>query len=239
MRQHEKLSIPNTRFLLTLLAACGLLALTISCVAVDDDGLVAVPPLVGRIVDLTGTLTPDQKSLLEGRMLEFEGRKGGQLALLIIPSTKPEAIEQYSIRVADAWKIGRKDIDDGVILIVAKNDRRLRIEVGRGLEGAIPDVIAKRVITEIITPYFYAGQYYDGVDQGLYQLTKLIDGEVLPPPRPRQQQQYGNGHVRPDGGNPWVLAAVVLLLSLFLGLLVVTLVTPKLTGNAAQIVAAC
>lgn len=143
---------------------------------------VAIPALKSRVTDLTGTLTPEQIGTLEQRVTAFEAQKGTQIAVLMLPSTKPEAIEQFSIRLAEAWKIGRKGTDDGLILIVAKEDRRLRIEVGYGLEGAIPDAVANRVISETITPRFKAGDFYGGVSAGVDQLIKLVEGEKLPPP---------------------------------------------------------
>ncbi|MEQ1638731.1 MAG: YgcG family protein, partial [Methylococcales bacterium] len=144
--------------------------------------LVAIPDLSHRVTDLTATLTQQQISALENKLAAIEAKQGSQLAVLIVSTTQPEAIEQYSIRVAEAWKIGRKKIDDGVILIAAKDDRKLRIEVGYGLEGAIPDAIAKRVISETITPYFKAGDFAGGIDAGVMQLAQLIAGESLPPP---------------------------------------------------------
>jgi uncharacterized protein len=143
---------------------------------------VAVPDLARRVTDLTATLSAEQVASLENELAAFEARKGSQIAVLILPTTQPEDIAQFGIRVADQWKIGRKKIDDGVILIVAKNDRKLRIEVGYGLEGAIPDAIAKRVIAETITPYFKTGDFYGGIEAGVQQLMKLIEGEPLPPP---------------------------------------------------------
>ncbi|MEO6147002.1 MAG: TPM domain-containing protein, partial [Sulfuriferula sp.] len=113
---------------------------------------VPVPALKARVTDLTNTLTAAQAASLEQQLSDLEKRKGSQLAVLIVPTTAPEAIEQYSIRVAEAWKLGRKGVDDGVLMLVAKNDRTLRIEVGYGLEGVIPDAIAKRVIAETIVP---------------------------------------------------------------------------------------
>jgi len=144
---------------------------------------VAIPALKARVTDLTATLTAQQKDLLEQRIAAFEARKGSQIAVLMLPSTKPEEIEQFSIRLAEAWKIGRKGTDDGLILVVAKEDRRLRIEVGYGLEGAIPDAIGKRVISEAITPKFKAGDFYGGISDGVDWLIKLVDGEKLPPPK--------------------------------------------------------
>ena len=143
---------------------------------------VAIPALKSQVTDLTGTLTAEQKNTLEQRLAAFESAKGSQIAVLMLSSTKPEEIEQFSIRVAEAWKIGRKGTDDGLILVVAKDDRRLRIEVGYGLEGAIPDAVAKRVISETITPRFKAGDFYGGISAGVDQLIKLVEGEKLPPP---------------------------------------------------------
>jgi len=143
---------------------------------------VAVPVLSRHVTDLTGTLSASQIETLESRLVAFEAKKGSQIAVLIVPTTQPEDIAQFGIRVADQWKIGRKKIDDGVILIVAKNDRTLRLEVGYGLEGAIPDAIARRVIAETIAPFFKTGDFYGGIDAGVEQLMRLIEGEPLPPP---------------------------------------------------------
>ena len=143
---------------------------------------VAVPELSRRVTDLTTTLSADQVATLESKLAAFEAQKGSQIAVLILPTTQPEDIAQFGIRVAEQWKIGRAKIDDGVILIVARDDRTLRLEVGYGLEGAIPDAIAKRVIAETITPHFKAGDYYGGIDAGVQQLMRVIEGEPLPPP---------------------------------------------------------
>lgn len=143
---------------------------------------VAVPDLSRRVTDLTATLSADQIAALENRLATFEAQKGSQIAVLIIPTTQPEDIAQFGIRVAEQWKVGREKIDDGVILIIAKDDRSLRLEVGYGLEGAIPDAIAKRVIAETITPYFKTGDFYAGIEAGVQQLMRLIEGEPLPPP---------------------------------------------------------
>jgi uncharacterized protein len=157
-----------------LLAFCSALA------AAQD--LVAVPKLERRVTDLTGTLSAEQIATLDQRLAAFERTKGSQIAVLMVPTTKPETIEQYGIRVADAWKVGRAKVDDGLILIVAKNDQRLRIEVGYGLEGVVPDAVARRVIREIIAPHFLAGDFYGGINDGVDRLIKLIEGEPLPPP---------------------------------------------------------
>src|SRR5882724_11898140 len=149
-------------------------------------GEVAVPPLSAHVTDLTGTLSAQQIRDLESRLAAFERGKGSQIAVLILPSTQPETIEEYSIRVADAWKIGREKVDDGVILVVAKDDRKLRIEVGRGLEGAIPDALAKRIVSDVIVPRFKSGDFFGGIAAGSDALMALIAGESLPAPQSRQ-----------------------------------------------------
>ncbi|MDD4964402.1 MAG: YgcG family protein [Gallionella sp.] len=143
---------------------------------------VAVPELKQRVTDLTATLNVAQIQTLETKLADFEGKKGSQIGVLIIPTTKPETIEQYSIRVVEKWKLGRKGVDDGVLLLVAKNDRKLRIEVGRGLEGALNDATAKRIIAEIITPAFKQGDFAGGIAAGTDSIIKVVNGEVLPPP---------------------------------------------------------
>ena len=141
-----------------------------------------VPALTGRVTDQTATLTADQKAGLEQTLQTFEARKGSQIAVLIVATTEPETIEQYALRVAEQWKLGRKKVDDGVVLVVAKNDRALRIEVGYGLEGALNDATSKRIISEIITPRFKQGDFPGGITAGVEQIIRVIDGEPLPPP---------------------------------------------------------
>src|SRR6202158_539720 len=150
---------------------------------------VAVPPLSGRGVDLTGTLSSGDIASLTQTLKSLELRKGSQVAVLIVPTTAPETIEQYSIRVAEAWKIGRKKIDDGALLVVAKNDRKLRIEVGYGLEGALNDVTAKRIIDEVITPKFRSGDFAGGISAGVERIIGVIEGEPLPAPAPAARRQ--------------------------------------------------
>ena len=146
---------------------------------------VPVPPLAGRITDQTTTLTAEQKAALEQTLQAFEARKGSQIALLIVPTTAPETIEQYSLRVAEQWKLGRRQVDDGAVLVVAKNDQALRIEVGYGLEGALNDATSKRIISEIITPRFKQGDFYGGITAGIDQIIRVDDGEPLPEPKGR------------------------------------------------------
>jgi uncharacterized protein len=152
-----------------------------TCVAAAE---VAVPPLTGRVVDLTGTLSSADVAALSQRLKDLEARKGSQVAVLIVPTTQPETIEQFSIRVAEAWKIGRKKIDDGALLVIAKNDRKLRIEVGYGLEGGLTDLTARRIIDEVITPKFRTGDFAGGIAAGLTRIIGAIEGEPLPAPAP-------------------------------------------------------
>jgi uncharacterized protein len=145
---------------------------------------VAVPPLTGRVVDLTGTLSADDIAAQSQRLKDLQTRKGSQVAVLIVPTTQPETIEQYSIRVAEAWKIGRKKIDDGALLVIAKDDHKLRIEVGYGLEGALTDVTSRRIIDEVIAPRLKSGDFAGGIAAGLTRIIGVIDGEPLPAPAP-------------------------------------------------------
>jgi len=189
---------------------------------------VPVPPLSGPVVDQTGTLSSDEIDSLAKKIRDFEARKGSQISVLIVPTTQPEEIEQYSIRVAEAWKIGRNKIDDGAILLVAKNDRKLRIEVGYGLEGALTDVTTRRIIDEIITPRFRNGDFAGGISAGVDRIISVIDGEPLPPPPQRSQRT--NSSVSPElfnPTNPFVIIAV-----LFLGNLMRSLLG-RLVGSAA------
>jgi len=179
---------------------------------------VAVPPLTGRIVDLTGTLSADEIARQSQRLKDLQTRKGSQVAVLIVPTTQPETIEQYSLRVAEAWKIGRRKIDDGALLVIAKNDHKLRIEVGYGLEGGLTDVTARRIIDEVIVPRFKAGDFEGGVAAGLTRMIGVIDGEPLPAPAPEAE------HAEIDAGalgfifSPFGLLAYAAIAAIMRGL---------------------
>jgi uncharacterized protein len=171
---------------------------------------VAVPPLSGRVVDQTGTLSSGEVAALTQTLKDLETRKGSQIAVLIVPTTDQESIEQFSIRVAEAWKIGRKKIDDGALLVVAKNDRRLRIEVGYGLEGALTDATARRIIDEDITPKFKSGDFAGGISAGVDRIIRVIDGEKLPAPEPEHWRSPGLlGNIDPF--NPFFIAALFIV----------------------------
>lgn len=144
---------------------------------------VAVPALEARVTDLTATLSDAERAALEQKLAAFEARKGSQVAVLVLSGTAPETIEQYGLRVAEAWRLGRKGVDDGALLLVAKDDRALRIEVGYGLEGVLTDATSRRIIDEIIVPYFRQGDFYRGIDAGVDRMLAVIDGESLPEPQ--------------------------------------------------------
>jgi uncharacterized protein len=195
-------AILRAKALLLALALCWAQA------AFADVAVPPAPPPTARVVDLTGTLSADDVAAQARRLIDFQRRKHSQIAVLIVPTTLPETIEQYSIRVAESWQIGRKKIDDGVLLVVAKDDRKLRIEVGYGLEGALTDVTARRIIDEIIAPRFKAGDFAGGIAAGITRMIAVIDGETLPEPK-HENDRWWSGLVKT--ANPIALFAFVFL----------------------------
>lgn len=177
--------------------------------ALSAPDAVAVPPLAARVTDLTGTLDAASQARLEQRLRAFEQRKGSQVAVLIVPSTQPETIEQYGIRVAEQWKLGRSKVDDGAILLLAKDDRTLRIEVGYGLEGVLNDATCERIISDTMLPHLRAGDFAAAVEAGVDRILRTIDGEPLPPPA-------RSGH---PGGSPGLrqVLPVAVVLAVVLG----------------------
>ena len=166
------------------LAAC--MVLVVSALLAGPACAVAVPKLTAHVTDLTGTLPPERVAALEQRLAALEQRKGSQFLVLVLPTTQPETIEQFSLRVAEQNRIGREEADDGLLLLVAKDDRKARIEVGYGLEGVVTDAISSRVIREYLAPRFREGDYAGGLDEATAVLEKLVDGEPLPPPMAAQ-----------------------------------------------------
>jgi len=159
--------------------------------------LVPVPPLTARVIDLTGILSGGAVNRIEAELAALEAHRGSQIVVLVVATTHPEEIEQYGIRAAEQWKLGRKGVDDGAILLVAKDDRRVRIEVGYGLEGALPDAIANRIVDEIIAPHFRGGDYDGGIEAGVKQMIAVVDGEPLPEPDRRWERHSGMHNVLP------------------------------------------
>ena len=202
------------------------------CWAIAAGAQVQVPPIGGRVTDQTATLTNEQKSALEQTLRAFEARKGSQVAVLIVPSTAPETIEQYALRVAEQWKPGRKNVDDGALLVVAKDDRTLRIEVGYGLEGALTDAASKRIISEIIVPRFREGDYYGGITAGVDRILRVIDGESLPKP-----EENLPGGMRGIGSILPVMMILVLVLGGVLHTVLGRFPGALVTGGAVSVVA--
>jgi uncharacterized protein len=177
-----------------------LLALLFTCALAQAQQLAPIPALDTPVVDTTGTLDATTKQALEAQALALQQRKGSQLQVLLVPTTQPEDIAAYTQRVYDQWKLGRKGVDDGVLLVVAKDDRRVRIQPGYGLEGAIPDATAERVIQEYLVPKFRAGDFAGGITDATAALVKLVDGEALPAP-------MADNRSRDDGGGgEWLFA---------------------------------
>ena len=169
-------SASATRWVTWLFVFCGGLSSALS------NAQVPIPPLTGHIIDQTHTLTEAQQQQIEASLAGFELRKGSQVAVLLVATTQPETIEQYALRVAEQWQLGRKKVDDGAILVIAKNDRAVRIEVGYGLEGALNDATSKRIIEEVITPRFRQQDFAGGISEGVQRMVRVIDGEPLPAP---------------------------------------------------------
>jgi uncharacterized protein len=161
-------------------AALALL-LTFAGTALAQEPL-PVPALSARVIDQTATLQPAQLAALESRLAAFEAEAGPQIVLLLVPTTQPEDIAAYAQRVADSWKIGRREVGDGLLVVVAKNDRRVRIEVAKSLEGAIPDLAARQIIDRAIRPAFRADDYAGGLNAALDELMARVRGEALPVP---------------------------------------------------------
>jgi len=182
---------------------------------------IPVPKLSKRVTDLTQTLSAQQVETLAQKLESLEKTKGSQIAILIIPTTAEEGIEQFSIRVVDEWKLGRKGTADGVLFLVAKDDKRVRIEVGRGLEGALTDVSSARIIREFVRPAFKQNDFYGGIDAGIDKISAVIAGEALPAPAPSK----GHSANFTEDLNIFGLHPLV-----WLGLLIAGLILSKILG---------
>ena len=191
-------------------------------------GVQAVPSLTAHVMDSTGTLSAAQRDALEAKLTAFEQARGAQVVMLMVPTTQPEDIAAYAQRVGDSWKIGRKDIGDGLLLVVAKNDRTVRIETTKALEGAIPDLAASQIIESAITPRFKQGDFAGGLDAGADQIMARITGEKLPAP------QQGNSNRRSsNGGFDWTTLAVFLFFAVPIGGRVLSAVLGRKLGSVA------
>jgi uncharacterized protein len=214
-------------------ALIALLGFANAAFALTDAGLRPLPS-VARVVDEAGLLTADESRSLTATLADFEARKGSQLAVVIVPTTQPEDIAQYGIRLAEAWKLGRFKVDDGALLIVAVEDRRYRWEVGRGLEGVLTDIGTSRLSDEYLRPAFRQGSYYDGIDQALLKAMGMIDGEPLPPPPEGRARTSEDGLHRALGVLAFAVFAGVFVRS-FLGRFGGAVLAAVLAGVLAQV----
>ena len=198
---------------------------------------VPVPPLKHRVTDQTGSLSSADEARIEAKLRAFETAKGAQIAVLIVPTTQPETIFDFSIRVAEAWKLGRKGVDDGVLFVVAKNDRKMQILVGPGLQGSLTDAMSKRIISETVAPRFRASDFPGGIEQGVDKITGVLQGEALPPP-PQKKRATSQGSNLEGFLVLGVLAALVVgpLLRTILGRFLGATATAGVTGAAAWFV---
>ena len=171
-----------------------------------------VPPLRGRVNDYAGLMPADRAQALEERLARFESETGHQIALLTVPSLEGDSLEDFSIRVAESWKIGKKGFDNGAILLIARDDRRLRIEVGYGFEGVLPDAIANRIINEVITPRFRSGDYAGGIEAGVDSILKITKGEALP-----ERSRAATGR-NAQGSSLMTVFMITVILALFIGM---------------------
>ena len=175
-----------TRFWARCLLALGLWGMLAFASA---QGLVPVPALSARVIDQTGTLDAESLADIEAKLAAFEQSNGSQVVVLMVPSTAPEDIADFTQRVGDAWKVGRADVGDGALFVIAKDDRRLRIATAKALEGAIPDLMARRILDGAVTPAFRQGDYAGGITAGVDQILALIRGEELPLPAASSAQR--------------------------------------------------
>jgi uncharacterized protein len=172
-------------------AVALLVASAAALAAAPDPNEIPVPKLGAHVVDLTGTLTSDERAALDSKLVDFERARGSQVAVLLVPSIGTEAIEDFATRVTDQWQLGRKGVDDGVLLVVAKEQRKLRIQTGRGVQGTLTDALSKRIVSDVIAPHFRNGDFAGGLDAGADAIMKAVQGEQLPLPEARPPARRG------------------------------------------------
>src|SRR5882672_4900474 len=170
-------------------AAAWVLSLLLSIVALAAlaQEPIPVPKLTARVVDQTGTLSATERASLEAKLAAFEKAHGSQVAVLLVPTLGPETIEDFAGRVTDAWKLGRKGVDDGVLFVVAKQERKMRIHTGRGVQGTLTDALSRRIVADVVAPRFRGGDFAGGIDAGVDAIVKAIEGEALPLPAAKAQ----------------------------------------------------
>ena len=220
-------------------ALAGAAALVLALAAHAQDPI-AVPKLAARVTDQTGTLSAAQRDALEAKLRAFEEAKGSQVAVLLVPTIGSETIEEFAGRVADSWQLGRKGVDDGVLFAIAMQERRMRIHTGRGVQGTLTDALSKRIVAEIVTPHFRAGDFPGGIQAGVDAILKAVEGEGLPEPQRRQAPGQSVDSVSSYANflflGFFLVPVVAMVLRGMFGRLLGAGVTSGLTGAAAWFV---
>ena len=197
---------------------------------------IAVPKLTAHVVDLTGTLTADEQSRIDARLREFEAKRGSQVVVLLVPSIGHEVIEDFSTRVTDAWQLGRKGVDDGVLVVIAKQERKIRVHTGRGVQGTLTDILAKRIVADIVSPKFRTGDFAGGIEAGVDAIMKAIEGENLPLPQAKPKGKVDT--VSSYGDFLWLAFFMVPIAAMFLSNIVGRFAGAGLTGGVTGLAAA-
>jgi uncharacterized protein len=221
-----------------LAGAAGLLLLAAAAFAADPADPIPVPKLTGRVVDLTGTLAVPERDAIAAKLAAFETARGSQVVVLLVPSIGTEAIEEFATRVTDAWKLGRAGVDDGVLFVIAKQERKLRIQSGRGVQGTLTDALSKRIIVERVTPRFRSGDFAGGIDAGVESIMKAIEGEALPAPAKKKSPGSPVSAVSSFENFLWLAFLVVPVAGLLLRSLLGRFLGAGLTGGATGLAAA-
>jgi len=199
---------------------------------------IPVPKLTAHVIDQTGTLSADERARLDSKLTDFETRKGSQVAVLIVPTIGAEVIEDFAGRVTDEWKLGRKGVDDGVLFVIAKQERKLRIHTGRGVQGTLTDILSKRIVADIVAPKFRTGDFAGGINDGVDAILKAIEGESLPMPTAKKSSQRKVGTVSSYENFAWIAFFLVPIAAVMLRSLVGRFAGAGLTGGVTGVAAA-
>ena len=221
-----------------LAGAAGTFLLAAAAFAADPTDPIPVPKLTGRVVDLTGTLMVTEREAIAGKLAAFESARGSQVVVLLVPSIGTETIEEFATRVTDSWKLGRAGVDDGVLFVIAKQERKLRIQTGRGVQGTLTDAASKRIIAERVSPRFRTGDFAGGIDAGVDSIMKAIEGEALPPPAKKKSSGRPVSVASSFENFLWVAFLVVPVAGLVLRSLLGRFLGAGLTGGATGLAAA-
>ncbi|MDH5263253.1 MAG: TPM domain-containing protein, partial [Betaproteobacteria bacterium] len=219
-----------------LAGAAASFLLAFAALAADATDPIPVPKLTGRVVDLTGTLARQERDAVEAKLRAFEQSKGSQVVVLLVPSIGPETIEEFATRVTDEWKLGRAGVDDGVLFVIAKQERRMRIQTGRGVQGVLTDAVSKRIVADRVSPRFRAGDFAGGIDDGVDAILKAIEGEALPAPA-RQTSRGQAGSTASIENFFWLAFVVVPVVGMVLRSLVGRFLGAGLTAGVTGLAA--